>query len=125
MLDEKGSDDRVYFNKSVRSGQTDYRLVIKVTWTAAYSPLSDVIISFRDGKKIIRRKNTFVISPDKNSDSYSSITVFLLTDKEIQLLSSKQIEGFRLQKDDFEVSITEAIHLRQEFDCLKEATVPK
>ncbi len=125
MLDEKGREERIYFEKALSKGETKYYVHLKVDYPTFYLVLNSVSILFADGSKISRMQQIMEVKPSKVTDFYKSTTLFRINESELRLLLSKRIGGFRIQTDDFKIPEEESIQLKQQVECLKNAQIPK
>lgn len=127
MQDEKGREERIYVEKavSVSKGTTNYFIHLKVYHPTFYTALVELSLSFADGTKIIRRQQMIEVKPSKITDFFESTTLFRINENEFKWLLTKRIGSFRVQTDDFKISVEESIKLKQDIECLKNAQVPK
>ncbi|WP_428667375.1 hypothetical protein [Runella sp.] len=123
--DEKGKEERIFFEKAVSKGETQYYAHLKVHHSTFYTALTDFTIFFADGSKIVRRQQMIDVKPSKITDFYKSATLFRITENEFKLFLGKRILSFRIQTDDFKVPEEESIQLKQDAECLKNAQIPK
>lgn len=122
--EKRNDNSQLFFLKTVKKGLSEYFLGLEVLTDTPYYPQTDFVILFIGNRRIVRKDYTINVEVNKSKLAYKAVTLIPLTSGERAMFSKEILEGFRIQADDFEIKVLDALQIRKEFDCLVKAKPP-
>ncbi len=107
-----------YIEKHSNNSTLDYFLSLKTIDDKGKSEGSGAIIYFTDGTKLSKQAKIDAVT---KKDKYIYSVFILLTPKDIQQLSAKKIQKFKLHTHEKQVSLVDADKFKAYVNCIKEA----